>query len=103
MDILILIATVLALGSGAVTFLVVRPDFRPGRAVTISVGTGLVVGLGFFAIIYLVVGAFLAAVVTYLVVRRVTGVTAAAVAGAAVLLAAGLASAALLYASLTTM
>ncbi|WP_143162725.1 hypothetical protein [Couchioplanes caeruleus] len=103
MDILIAIAAVLALVCGLVTFLVVRADFGRNRATAIGAGIGLVVGLSFFGILYLAVGAFLAAVVAYLVMRRLVSVRAAVVTGAAALVAGALASAALLSAALTTM
>ncbi len=102
-DLIIVIAVVLTVLSAALTFLVVRRDLRPGPAVAVSAGAGLAVGLCWFLILYLALAAFVAALLAYVVVRRLGSVKAAAWSGVAAYAMVALASAALIAAALETM
>ncbi|MEV4708121.1 hypothetical protein [Actinoplanes sp. NPDC049316] len=103
MELIIVIAVVLTVLSAGLTFLVVRRDLRPGPAVAVSAGAGLAVGLCWFFILYLALGALAAALLAYVAVRRLGTVRAAAVSGVAAYAMVALASAALIAAALESM
>ncbi|PRY19566.1 hypothetical protein [Pseudosporangium ferrugineum] len=103
MDFLLVVASIIVAGSAAGTFLVVRTDLRRGPAVAVSAGTGLVVGLLFFLVVYLAVVAYLAALFAYVIVRRLWSARVAALTGLAAFGAVAVASVAVFAVALSTM
>jgi hypothetical protein len=103
-ELIYLLSPIFAVGAASTTYFVMRGDLGARRAAVAATVAAVVVGLGWFFVVYLAPAAYLIAAVAYVVARRIMpSVKAAVLAAAAVFAVVMAASVAAFVMALQTM